>query len=782
MKKVLAGVIGLLLVGWTAASAGTFTVQSPEDSGPDTLRQCILDANKDEVQDTIIVDPKAGSITVYSQLTITYPVIIEGRGSTLGASNFGFTIMALTADSGGSLIKDLCVINGNHGIDIATSGNTVVGCAIGIDWDGNDRGNQYGISLSGPTSGNLIGGTTREERNVISGNTYGIDAAGARGLRVIGNFIGTALVGGSAVGNNYGVRLLSGTQQAMIGGDLGLGEGNVISGNTTYGIYLSGTDCLGNSICGNVIGLNSEQAAALPNNAGIGLISAPGNFIGLPATGYENVISGNTAAGIYGYRGTVAGRGRNNVIRNNYIGLNAAGEKHGNSTGINLNTLDGTLIGGDRDAAPLAANYISGNSYAGISVVGNGNTIAGNYIGLDQTGGTVVSNAVAGIVLPQATGTRIGGATAGERNFLCGDSTGILADGAGNTLNVILNNWINVLPNQQIPGTRLNSGVYFTNGARNNVVGDRSGLHLGNLIAGTVGDSVVVATTGTIGNGIFGNTICAFGGEGISLLANGNDMLPEPVVAFANLSSIWGTCGALQSVEVFRAERGAGLRGGSLAYLGSATADAAGQWSLAASGVVAGDFVCALTTDGNGSTSKFSLNVAVVNATPTPTRTATPTVTPSATRTRTTTPTITATATPTVTTSRTATPSSTASPLVTLTATPQITATATPSAVSSPMATFTLTATAIPVSGPARAHPNPGRSRISFTVPCAAGDAVRISLFNLGGEQVAVVSGEMSGAGGVLDWDCSRVSPGIYLAKIDAGGRTIAKLKVAVVR
>lgn len=770
MKKAVAVAVSMILWNWAAgASAATYTVSSREDSGPGTLRQCLIDANADAVQDTIIIDPAVGSITAFSQLTATNPVVIEGRGSTLAAVNFGFSLLAFTSNSGGSLVRNLCLINYYRGLDIATSGNTIVGCAIGIDWAGGILGgNNVGIYISNNTSGNLVGGATASERNVISGNVYGITATNTLGLRVSGNYIGTSLAGNSPAPNQYGVQLQGGVQQAMIGGDAGLGQGNVISGNTIYGVYLGAVTCLGNSVCGNVIGLNPGQTAAVPNNAGIGLISAPGNLIGLPTAGYGNVISGNSASGIYAYRGAVAGRGRNNVIRNNLIGLNAAGAEFGNSTGINLNTFDGTLVGGDRGTVPLAANYISGNSYAGISVIGDGNTIAGNYIGLDAEVGEVVSNAVAGIYLSQATGTRIGGAAAGERNYLCGDSTGILADGAGNTLNVILNNWINVLPSLQIPATRLNNGVYFANGARNNVTGDRSASHLGNLIAGTVGDSVYVANTGTIGNGIFGNTICAFGSEGINLLANGNDMLPEPVIAFANLSSIWGTCGGLQYVEVFKAERAAGLRGGSLAYLGSATADASGQWSLATSGVGAGDCVCALTTDGNGSTSEFSLNVEVLNATPTSTPTISPTATSSPTVTRTATPSRTPTVSPTSTSSPIFTPTATSTPMVSATATP--------------VATSTASATPVQVSGPVRAYPNPGRNHISFAVPGAQGDAVAIRLYNSGGEQVAAITGTMIGAGTVLDWDCAQVAPGVYLAKIGVAGKDIATLKVAVIR
>ena len=69
---------------------------------------------------------------------------------------------------------------------------SVVGSWIGTASDGTTAaGNGNGILIQ--TSGHLIGGTTAGERNVISGNTIGVNigSTSARGNVVIGNYIGT---------------------------------------------------------------------------------------------------------------------------------------------------------------------------------------------------------------------------------------------------------------------------------------------------------------------------------------------------------------------------------------------------------------------------------------------------------------------------------------------------------------------------------------------------------------------------------------------------------------
>ena len=116
---------------------------------------------------------------------------------------------------------------------------------------------------------------------------------------------------------------------------------------------------------------------------------------------------------------------RGNVIRGNYIGLNAAGNALGNSeSGIDIASgANGNTIGG---ITASARNVISANAVSGIDISDagtNGNVILGNYIGTDAGGTLDRGNAGDGVhVFGGATGTVIGGSVAGAGNLISGNN------------------------------------------------------------------------------------------------------------------------------------------------------------------------------------------------------------------------------------------------------------------------------------------------------------------------------------------------------------------------
>ena len=64
---------------------------------------------------------------------------------------------------------------------------------------------QDGIIIGGTSNGNQIGGTSAGDRNVISGNKYGVRAyLGSDSISVLGNYIGTDATGLIALGNISG--------------------------------------------------------------------------------------------------------------------------------------------------------------------------------------------------------------------------------------------------------------------------------------------------------------------------------------------------------------------------------------------------------------------------------------------------------------------------------------------------------------------------------------------------------------------------------------------------
>ena len=88
---------------------------------------------------------------------------------------------------------------------------------------------------------NMIGGTIPAARNMISGNsTSGVDitGSGTDSNSVIGNYIGTNEMGTSALANQFGVLVEEAAANNAIGGTV-FDMANVISGNTISGISLS---------------------------------------------------------------------------------------------------------------------------------------------------------------------------------------------------------------------------------------------------------------------------------------------------------------------------------------------------------------------------------------------------------------------------------------------------------------------------------------------------------------------------------------------------------------
>src|SRR5262249_50069606 len=136
--------------------------------------------------------------------------------------------------------------------------NVVQGNRIGVDVSGTrSLGNDgNGIAING-AAGNLLGGTTLRDRNVIAGNRGAgvlIQNAGADRNTVANNCIGTDVNGSLALGNQgTGVVLISGNGNAI--GGAAAGAGNVIAFNTGSGVFL-GTDGTGNAIRGNAIHSN----------------------------------------------------------------------------------------------------------------------------------------------------------------------------------------------------------------------------------------------------------------------------------------------------------------------------------------------------------------------------------------------------------------------------------------------------------------------------------------------------------------------------------------------
>ncbi len=262
--------------------------------------------------------------------------------------------------------------NGNNNLIIQSSGNVIQGNFIGTDVTGSVKlsNNANGIDLEG--ANNLVGGTTAEARNIISGNSAsGIFWNGfvSNATRIQGNFIGTDVTGKKKVGNSIGVS--ANGPGILIGGP---GAGNLISGNDGPGIQLNSSSGI---VQGNLIGTDLTGNVALGNMFGV-LVESSNNQIGGPVAEQRNVISGNQFGVQIG--GQVFPGPSGNVVQGNYIGLGADGNQPLPNVqgGVAVSDSSNNTIGG---TDPRAGNKIVNNGGTGVLVsAGTGNLIRANSI------------------------------------------------------------------------------------------------------------------------------------------------------------------------------------------------------------------------------------------------------------------------------------------------------------------------------------------------------------------------------------------------------------------
>jgi len=328
-----------LLLGLASAPlvAATFSVTNTNDSGADSLRQAILDANANPGTDTIEFNiPGAGVHTItpltalpaatetvtidgYTQpgssvntdpIATNAVILIEIDGSAAGPAN---GIQFVSHD--GSLLRGVAINRFTAGVMIngGLTGCTVRGCFLGTDATGSTAlPNTQGVASSTP--GTLIGGPAPADRNLISGNSVGI-SAGSNGGVIQGNLIGTDATGTLPVGNtDTGIVCVNGNGAGMLIGGPNPGESNVISGNLR-GIYLEQPNTV-DVVQGNLIGTNAAGTGPLGN--GVGIYENFGGFnsiIGGIGAGEANVIAYNSAQGIL----FTNNGGSNNSTRGNSI-------------------------------------------------------------------------------------------------------------------------------------------------------------------------------------------------------------------------------------------------------------------------------------------------------------------------------------------------------------------------------------------------------------------------------------------------------------------------------
>ncbi len=499
-------------------STGNMVDDVPECTLRAAIQQANATANVSATPDNItfaIAGDGPHTLTPANPLPpINDPVVIDGRSQPgyagtplieIDGSSAGSSASGLTINSGSSSVLGLAINNfAKNGILLATGGgNTIQANMIGTDPLGTtDLGNASHGVLVFNSPGNLIGGPTANEANVISGNTaHGIyiTRSGSTNNTVQSNILGLGANGVVPLGNDgAGVRIDLGANGNMIGG-----SGNVISGNISAGVAILGADTTHNSLVGNLIGTDITGLLDRGNRAnGVVIDGAAENIVGLPDDG--NVISGNSGNGV-----SVSGTGATlNTIQGNLIGTDITGgaELPNNQSGINLFNAPNNLLGGSADSA---GNTISGNRKHGVFIFGadaTGNSIEGNHIGTNSLGTAAVGNRLFGLVLREAPGNTVGGTVAGAGNVISGNvSAGVAILNTGATGNMLFGNLIGTDATGTQNVGNSNTGILIWKAPGNQIGGSTAAER--NVISGNELFGIRISTFLAAGNVIQGNYI-----------------------------------------------------------------------------------------------------------------------------------------------------------------------------------------------------------------------------------------------------------------------------------
>lgn len=362
------------------AFSATFTVTNTNSSGAGSLAQAITDANNNAGFDVIAFNIPGSPATI--TLTAALPTILE-------------TVFINGYSQPGSLVGPIATRVIMVNINAASSGSN----AFTVESDN--------VSIAGLA--------------IYNAPAYGIKAnaipAAVDNLHIWGNYIGTNNTGlATGLGNIAGgIDINNGSSftasNNIIVGTNGDGtndanEGNLITSSasptTNNGDGVLFWRCTNSIVAGNIIGLDKNGTGTGFGHSRDGVIitvSSNNNTIGTNGNGTsdaleKNVIGANTGRGIL-----IGASSNNNVIAGNAIGIDGTNGPAGNGTqGIEILNSSNNRIGTDGTGPTgLEGNTIGDNGQAGIRInsasffgfeaSSNGNSIAGNFIGIFGNGG-----------------------------------------------------------------------------------------------------------------------------------------------------------------------------------------------------------------------------------------------------------------------------------------------------------------------------------------------------------------------------------------------------------
>jgi CSLREA domain-containing protein len=413
--------LAALLLGLAAqpGSAAGFTVNTLIDEsdgncggdGDCSLRDAIAAANTGAGSDAIsfnaggVISITLGQLVINGADGVTIDGDLNNDGApdvevhwTAGSITSGEGLINL--ESSGNRIEGLSVVSSTSaGIFVDGNGklandNEIVGNWIGLDLTGAARPNAtHGVRIVHVTGGSSGAENTLVQANVLSGNTQrGLSIQDAPGTQVLSNTIGLDPTGSATRPNGAtGMSLFSATATTL--------QGNLVSGNTSHGVYLTGTQQV--TLTGNAVGLNAAGSSTLGNQGTAGVYV---DINSLATTLRSNIIAGNTSNGVL-ITGTTGV-----VVAGNKIGVNAAGAigfgngRTTNRDGVQIVNAYSNTIGGPSLAD---GNIIAHNGRAGVFISGaqaDHNVIQNNTIGAGVNGTEDLGNGDSGDVSDSGDG------------------------------------------------------------------------------------------------------------------------------------------------------------------------------------------------------------------------------------------------------------------------------------------------------------------------------------------------------------------------------------------
>lgn len=619
------------------AGAETFVVNSTgdgEDETPGdefcltagnecTLRAAIEEANalfggldRIEFDEAVFDGQMTGTIVVGNALpTIVERVRILGECAVagvirpcVGVDGPNATAAALSVENAKSVtIAGLALTGAETGVDVEGSELfNSLGNWFGVKLDGSAGGNTTGITLDHGSNGAHIGGEGATARNVFANNSGdGLDILGADNVEILGNYFGVGPDGVTEAKNGKDIEITSifegseaignsiGNNVGAIGADSSVCDRgcNLISGSASSGIDLQGdgaeeAPAVATTIAGNYVGLNVTGTAAVPNaTAGIRVGAAARTVIGGPRAGERNRLNGGSVA-------ILAGPAAEDlIVLGNLIGTDATG------TATLAPPSDGIVVDSEAIPSPTAEAFIADNR---IRMVG------GVAIAQQGIGAWILGNEIFGA----ANGIRVHGIGSEHGNLIEGNAiagsgvSGILVENNSNEL------FGNRIVGAGDAGIRVNGALFAPFGINGNQIGGDEALEE-NVIDGSGGDAIEIVNFKTSRNEVRRNRGSANGGLFIDLVAvsPGTEGLPNavepPTILFPIQASVSGS-GAKPGADVRVFRKQSGEVGEVESFLGEATADAEGSWSVLYGAAIPVGTIVAATQTSEGGTSELA--------------------------------------------------------------------------------------------------------------------------------------------------------------------------------